>query len=276
MKKLLVLFMLGFSILTGCTTGNRDTAEKNLSGVNMLEALSVKPKNVPAAKETKKAESDKPLEGFKICIDAGHGKTSKRSGVKEPVAPGAKIMKAAYASGTSGVYTKISEASLNLTVSKKLQKVLTDLGAEILMVREKSECDLSNVERAKLWNSSNVDLTLRIHANGSDNSKVSGVLMMVPGNKYIRDKEMLKKSEKAGQYILDGVIKNTGAKSQGMTKSSDLTGFNWSEVPVVLLEMGFMTNPAEDKLLNTNSYQDKIVLGIAEGIKSYNEATDAL
>jgi len=214
-------------------------------------------------------KEEKPLEGLTICIDAGHGKTTKATNKKEPVAPGSKIMKAAFATGTSGVYTKISEESLNLTVSKKLKKALSEKGAKIIMIRETSKCDLTNVDRAKLWNSSSADLTIRIHGNGIDNSKVAGVLMMVPGDKYIKDKEMLTKSTQAGKYILDGVLKYTKAKSRGTVTSTDLTGFNWSKIPVVLLEMGFMTNPQEDKLLNTDAYQNKIVSGIIEGLEKY-------
>lgn len=226
-------------------------------------------KQAEKEKKEEKEKQDKPLSGFTVCVDAGHGKTSGRNSQKEPVAPASKIMKAAYASGTVGVFTKISEESLNLTVSKKLKTALSDLGANVIMIRETSQCDLSNIDRAELWNASGADLTIRIHGNGSDNSKASGVLMMVPGDKYIKDKDMLKKSEMAGQIILDKVIEKTGAKSQGMVKSTELTGFNWSTIPVVLLEMGFMTNVEEDKLLNTDEYQNKIVKGIVEGLLKY-------
>ncbi len=210
-----------------------------------------------------------PLEGLTICIDAGHGKTDRTANLKEPIAPGSDIMKAAIASGTSGVATKITEASLNLSVSKKLEKALSEKGANILMIRENEYCDLTNVERTEIWNSSGADLTIRIHANGLNDNTVSGVLMMVPGNKYIKNDEMLQKSTLIGQYVLEGVLKHTKAKSRGTVVSNELTGFNWSKIPVVLLEMGFMTNPEEDKLLNSDSYQNKIVTGIVEGIEKY-------
>jgi N-acetylmuramoyl-L-alanine amidase len=179
-------------------------------------------------------------------------------------------MKAATASGTTGVVTKITEESLNLTVSLKLKKALADKGAKVIMVRETHTCNMTNVERTDLWNKSGADLTIRIHANGSDSRKASGVLMMVPGDKYIKDKDLLLKSAKAGEYIMEGVLKNTKAKSAGTVKSTDLTGFNWSKIPVMLLEMGFMTNPEEDRLLNSDSYQNKIVAGIVEGVEKYN------
>lgn len=211
----------------------------------------------------------KPLSGLKICIDAGHGTTSGDNRIKEPVAPGSKTMKAAFATGTRGVYTDVPEAAVNLDVAKKLKERLTAAGAEVIMIRETSQCDLSNIDRAKLWNESGAGLTIRIHCNGIDDSRVSGILMMIPGEKYIKDGEMLERSLEAGQLIMAGVIKHTNSKSRDIVKSNDLTGFNWSKIPVVLIEMGFMTNPEEDRLLNNSQYQDKIAEGIEEGVQCY-------
>jgi len=268
-------------IITGCTGQSQKLNENDAykesgasepSAVNIVAvSTSGNGSSAPKTAKEKKSVEKRPLEGLTICIDAGHGITAKPLNKKEPLAPGSKIMKAAYASGTSGVATKITEEHLNLSVAKKLKKALSDNGAKIIMIRETSKCNLSNVDRAKLWNSSNADLTIRIHANGIDDSKVSGVLMMIPGDKYIKDKNMLRKSAQAGQYILDGVLKQTKAKSQGTVKSTDLTGFNWSKIPVVLLEMGFMTNPQEDRLLNTDAYQNKMVTGIVQGLVQYSK-----
>jgi len=278
MKKCIkvISIVIALFVFAGCTSQSQSQEQQlkqnslNKSGMKL---------SIPKADDGGKTAANtsvgiikKPLDGLTICIDAGHGKptkTTKPTNKKEPIAPGSKILKAAFASGTSGVYTKISEESLNLTVSKKLKKALSDKGAKIIMIRENSKCDMTNVERTKFWNLSGADLTVRIHGNGINDSKVSGVLMMIPGDKYIKDKEMLRKSAKAGQYILDGVLKYTKAKSRGTLKSTDLTGFNWSTIPVVLLEMGFMTNPQEDKLLNTDVYQNKIVLGVVEGLEKY-------
>lgn len=209
------------------------------------------------------------LKGMTICIDPGHGKLTRKVKKMEPIAPGSQIMKAAVASGTVGTVTKVTEESLNLSVSLKLKKALAEKGAKVVMVREDNVCNMTNVERTEFWNSSGADLTIRIHANGSDDKNISGILMMVPGSKYIKDKNMLEKSAIAGEYILEAVLEETKAKSMRVVKSNELTGFNWSKIPVVLLEMGFMTNPEEDKLLNTDEYQNKIVSGIVEGLENY-------
>lgn len=220
---------------------------------------------------TNQTKQVKLLEGLTICIDPGHGRLTKKVKSTEPIAPGSRIMKAATASGTTGVATKITEESLNLTVSLKLKKALIEKGAKIIMVRETNVCNMTNVERTEFWNKSGADLTIRMHANGSNDKRVAGILMMVPGDKYIKDKDMLDKSAKAGQFIMESVLTSTKAKSRGTVKSTELTGFNWSDIPVMLLEMGFMTNPEEDRLLNTDSYQNKIVDGIVEGVAKYND-----
>ena len=61
----------------------------------------------------------------------------------------------------------------------------------------------------------------------------------------------------------------TGAANAGIVQRSDLSGFNWSKVPTVLVEMGFMSNRAEDKALTTGSYQQKLAVGLANGVVDY-------
>lgn len=216
----------------------------------------------------KEPESEKlPLDGRKICIDAGHGINSYNK--YEPIAPGSTETKIAFASGTAG--KNLTEEQLNLIVSLKLEKRLKELGATIYMTRTSSNCDMTNVDRAEFANNNEADLSIKIHADGNNNSSVHGVSMLIPSDKYIKDSNILSESKKAGSYILDEVILMTEALNRGLVERSDLTGFNWSQVPIVLLEMGFMTNPEENALLETEAYQDKIVNGISNGVCKYFE-----
>ncbi|WP_435789274.1 N-acetylmuramoyl-L-alanine amidase [Clostridium sp.] len=76
-----------------------------------------------------------------------------------------------------------------------------------------------------------------------------------------------KVSQKYGEIILNNFVSTTGAKNRGISKREDLTGFNWSKVPVVLIEMGFMSNLEEDILLASDEYQNKLAKGLQNGIK---------
>ena len=59
-------------------------------------------------------------------------------------------------------------------------------------------------------------------------------------------------------------MKQDGFKVNSIYQRSDLTGFNWSKVPVVLVEMGFMSNPEEDQKMAETSYQEKMMKSVAE------------
>ena len=86
-------------------------------------------------------------------------------------------------------------------------------------------------------------------------------------NKY--NGNLAEKSYKLSKNILDNMSKKTGAKNRGVTKTDTMSGINWSKVPVTIIEMGFLSNEKEDKLLYTSEYQNKIVQGIANGLDEY-------
>ena len=208
------------------------------------------------------------LKNFVICIDPGHQK--KANNATEPVAPNSTIRKAKTSSGTSGIFTGIPEYSLNLQVALMLKSELEALGAKIIMTRTKNDVDISNIERAEIANKTKANLFIRIHADGSANNKINGISVLIPGDKYIKNKKLLSESKKAGQDILNSVISSTKANSRGLSIRNDLTGFNWSKVPVVLIEMGFMTNKEEDIKLSQKEYRQKLVNGMVQGIIKYS------
>ena len=132
---------------------------------------------------------------------------------------------------------------------------------------------MSNIERAEFANKNNADIVVRIHADGSESAAVSGVSVLLPSEKRVSDgyltKEIVQNSRRAGELILAAVCENTGAKNRGTVERPDMTGFNWSAVPVMLLEMGFISNPEEEANMATDAYQEKIVSGIVEGLEEY-------
>lgn len=215
--------------------------------------------------EIEEIEEKLEMEGYSICIDAGHGiSTDKR---KEAIAPNSDKTKPAFVSGTRGLNQ--TEEQLNLIVAKKLEFKLKELGADVHMTRSEANTNMSNIDRAVFANDLNVDLVIRIHADGSSDPAANGISMLVPKNDHIQNEELIRESQRAGEIILAKVVEKTGGKNRGIIKHSEMTGFNWSKRPVILLEMGFMTNPAEDKLMESDDYQEKIVDGIIEGIREY-------
>ena len=137
------------------------------------------------------------------------------------------------------------------------------------MTRSAHQTDVSNIDRAIFANNLNADISVKIHADGNNNKNLNGVSVLVPGDKFIKDYDLIGKSRLAGELILESFISETGAANRGVSVRNDLTGFNWSTVPVVLVELGFMSNPAEDKLMETEDYQNKMVNGIVSGLEQY-------
>jgi N-acetylmuramoyl-L-alanine amidase len=202
-----------------------------------------------------------------VCIDPGH-QAEADSGL-EPVGPGATDMKAKVSSGTSGVVTGIPESEFNLAVGLKLRDALEARGIKVVMTRTSENVDISNSERAQIANKAGADLFVRIHADGNADSSVHGIHTLYPASIKGWTDDIAADSKEAALLVQRELIKATGAKDRGINPRSDLTGFNWSDVPVVLPELGYMTNPTEDKLLATDAYRDKIVQGLVRAIVQF-------
>ena len=217
----------------------------------------------------KPLKSELPLYGIKIGIDAGHQLSNNSN--KEPIAPNSTETKARVSSGTQGAYTDVYEYVINLQVALRLKVELESLGADVVMTRMSHAVDISNAERAQMMNESKVDCWIRIHANGSSDEDKQGMFMLIPaeGSMDADTSNEYEASKYLAQLILDECLKTTDAVNLGVIERVDITGFNWSQVPVCLIEMGHMTNEDEDYLLVTKDYQEKIIDGIIGGFIQY-------
>lgn len=217
--------------------------------------------------EQDKNASNNQSNGKIIVIDPGH--QAKGNSEKEPIGPGATQTKAKVTTGATGVATGQTEALLNLKVATLLQQELTKKGYTVIMTRTTNNVDISNSERAQIANKANADAFIRIHANSADNSSAKGVLTMCQTvqNKY--NGNIADKSYKLSKLIVDNIAKTTGTNNKGVTRTDDMSGINWCKVPSTIVEMGFLSNIEEDKLLADESYQKKIVNGIVNGLEEY-------
>lgn len=207
-----------------------------------------------------------PKRVFVVAIDAGHqAKADLRT---EPIGPGSRTKRPRVEGGTRGIATRRPESLDNLQVALKLRDVLKARGVKVVMIRTGQNVDIPNSERAQIANKAHADLLIRLHCDGSTNHSITGVLTLVPA-KNAWTTRFASRSTRAGRDIQSAVLAATHAKNRGITQRGDLSGFNWSKVPVALVEMGMMSNRTEDRALASASYQKKLATGMANGIMKY-------
>lgn len=204
---------------------------------------------------------------YLVVIDAGH--QAKGNSEKEPIGPGATEKKAKVSSGTQGVVTGLAEYKLNLMVAQKLQAILESRGYLVEMVRTSHDVNMSNAERADVANRLCADAFIRVHANGSENSKTQGIMTICQTKNNPYNADLYAQSNELSQLVLEEMVEATGGKKQYVWQTDTMSGINWCQVPVTIVEMGYMSNPEEDRLLSTDEYQQKLAEGIANGIDRF-------
>lgn len=209
--------------------------------------------------------------GFVVCIDPGH--QGKANSDPEPIGPGAKETKPKVSAGATGVTTRVPEHEIALAISLKVRDRLERYGVTVVMTRTTANVDISNAQRAQVANNAAANLFLRVHADSSTNASRQGVSTLYPGgNEWVAP--ITQRSLKAAGVIQREMLESTGAIDLSLAERADLSGFNWATVPSVLVETGFLSNPAEDKKLSDPAYQDKLADGIARGVLEYLGVTE--
>lgn len=286
---LALVFVFVFVLATGCgpesrqgigrssTDGGRELG--SASRVSEAEDSSSVDSTGPAGSESEAAArapqagsgsgASDPLPGSSdivVVIDPGH--QAKANLELEPIGPGSVQRKEKVRGGATGTTSRVPEHVVTLRIALLVKNKLQSAGVSVVMTRERADVNLSNRERAEIANKARAGLFLRIHADGSTNAALQGISVLYPGSNAwtapIRDGSL-----RAARLIKSTTVAATGRPDRGLVARSDLTGFNWSKVPAILIEVGFLSNPEEDRLLNQASFQDKLATGIAAGVVDY-------
>lgn len=208
---------------------------------------------VTNTKEETIATVSLPVSNKTIVLDAGHGTPDEG------------------AQNNNG----ITEAQTNLKITLKLQKLLEQSGAKVILTRsdenaiydlnsktikQKKISDIHN--RVKIGNESQADIFVSIHLNKIPQSQYWGWQCF-----YKNGNEQSKKLAKNIQTNLNEAISNENKRVA--MKLDNVYIMKYVEIPITIVECGFLSNPNEEKLLLQDEYQDKLAWGIYTGIMDY-------
>ena len=203
-----------------------------------------------------------------VVIDPGHD--LRANSATEPIGPGSSTLKIKDGGGTHGVVSGLREADLNLRVALRLRSLLESAGVNVVMTRATTaHTSMGNVARARIANRAGAALFLRIHADGSTDPAARGTHTLYPALRRGWTDDVYAESRRAARIVQRELGAALGFPDRGLQERSDFTGFNWADVPVILVEMGFMTNPTEDRLLATPAYQRRAAVGLCRGALAF-------
>lgn len=199
-----------------------------------------------------------------VCLDPGHA--SRPNLTTEPIGPGSAIRKIKDGGGAPG------EARVVMQIAWKTRTLLIRRGYRVALTRKGSTFDYGaggNVDRARFCNRRGAALMVRIHADGSADPRVHGVATLYPAWRRGWTDDIYRPSHRAARLVQRAVVRATGAANRGLVPRRDLTGFNWANVPVILVETGFMTNPTERRRLQSAPNQWRVARGLTRGSAAF-------
>jgi N-acetylmuramoyl-L-alanine amidase len=245
-------------------SATESSAQEDQTG-NAVLSQEMPEESVLSLTEEEIAAAAQVLAGRVIGLDPGH-QTVPDFGL-EAVSPGSEYTKIRQSEGCYGVRSKVPEYRINLLVALKLCALLGSCGASVVMTRTDSDVSLSNIDRAMMMNDRDAALWIRIHCNYSTNADQNGACVLIPSESVTPG--IYAYSLYLGECVGGTFAAATGAPGTSLVSLDNQTGFNWSDIPVIALEMGYLSNAQGDALLNSDAYQTRCAIGIFNGIVKY-------
>jgi N-acetylmuramoyl-L-alanine amidase len=206
---------------------------------------------------------------MRVCLDPGHQKSPDSE--LEQIAPDSSVLKARCAPGTYGSKTGIAEHTIALEVALLLKTAIASRGGDVVLTRSTSDVHVSNIERAQFANQSGADFCVKIHCNGVRNllRKVAfwkrGSMTLIPADEE-PTRSIFQPSLRIARILHERMLEATRFIDLGIHTRTDVTGFNWSTIPVVLLELGYLTNSGEERSLVNETFQRNLTESLATAI----------
>ena len=208
-----------------------------------------------------------PLKGVKVCIDPGHQELEVHGGLVYQYPGSTDLVSGGNSTMAQGVMTARKESIAVLEISYRICRRMRALGAEVVMTRWVEEVSITNMERAEYANEQGADYCLRIHLNYSPKGTNNAVYVYGPRHSpYAKAVMPFEQYRNTAQTILDGMKAATGVAGGTVRMNDAYVGNNYTRMPTFLLECGFLSTPANDWILTTDDYQEKIAAGITDGL----------
>lgn len=228
---------------------NRPSSAKVKNATNTESEQPVSPLYKKYVLDEREKAKKSSLSGKIITIDPGHGGSD----------PGAI--------GPAGTQEKV----VNLSVSKKIALLLSQRKANVRMTRTtdidvlgKNATDVQDLQyRVDVGTNSNTDIFVSIHSNASPNRNVSGTTTYY----YLKTP----KDTLLARCVQDKLVEIANLDNLGVRTAGFYVIKN-SKVPAILVELGFLTNAEEEKLLASSEFQDKLAYGVVAGLEDYFKA----
>ena len=230
---------------------------------DLVEVTDQRPENEPEVSEDTTEEEVPKLEKI-VIIDPANQTNPNVS--QDPIGPGSEETKQGATSGYTGATFDSKEYELNLIYAEALKAELESRGYTVSLTRTENEVDLTNKARADIANSSGATTFIRIQMSYSSNTELTGVMAVIMPSDSPYNASLYGDSKELATRILQGMTAKTGAVNHGIYETDQYTTINWSQLPVAVINLGYLSNAQDEQNLMDENYRNDIVKGIADGL----------